>query len=244
MPKFIDLSGQKFGYLTVLKRYEKDYISPKGYHIIQWECQCQCGNKTIVTRTNLKNNSTTSCGLCELNHNNQFQDLTGKRFGKLIVIKKSDIIKNNKICWECKCDCGNFCVVRGCDLKSGKTTSCQCQKSSRGEEQIAFLLTENNISFEMQKKFEDCKNINKLSFDFYVNNQYLIEFDGIQHFKETTGWNTLERFEEQQKRDEIKNKYCLDNNIPLIRIPYYHLSNLKIEDLLLETSNFIYKGDI
>jgi len=47
-----------------------------------------------------------------------------------------------------------------------------------------------------------------------------------------------------QLRDNIKNQYCIENKIPLIRIPYYYLSKLKIEDLLLESSDFILKEDI
>lgn len=39
----------------------------------------------------------------------------------------------------------------------------------------------------------------------------------------------------------MKNNYCLINDIPLIRIPYYHLKDLTINDSLLSTSNFIYK---
>lgn len=55
-------------------------------------------------------------------------DLTGKKFGKLLVIKQSDLYKNNHILWVCKCECGNEYLVRGQSLRSGKTTHCGCSR--------------------------------------------------------------------------------------------------------------------
>ena len=124
--------------------------------------------------------------------------------------------------------------------------SCGCLKISKGEFLIEQLLIQNNIPFEKQKTFENCKfeNTNYLAkFDFYVNNKYIIEFDGIQHFKITGGWNNEEHFNKLQIHDNFKNEYCFKNNIPLIRIPYTHINNICIEDLILETSNFLIKGD-
>lgn len=80
--------------------------------------------------------------------------------------------------------------------------------------------------------------VEKRSFDFYVNNSYIIEFDGSQHFKYTNiGWDTKEHFERTHKSDLIKNKYCFEHNIPLIRIPYN--AKYTFEDLKLETTRFL-----
>lgn len=77
-------------------------------------------------------------------------------------------------------------------------------------------------------------------FDFYVEDKYLIEYDGETHFNSNLhGWFTEDKLEAQLERDAIKNKWCKENNIPLIRIPYTILKYLKIEDLLLETSPYI-----
>lgn len=122
------------------------------------------------------------------------------------------------------------------NLKKGHVQSCGCEKSI-GELKISQLLLQYNIPFERQKTFETCRyeKTNKLLFfNFFVNNQYLIEFDGIQHFQSGDNWNTEERFKKQQEYDNIKNKWCIDNDIPLIRIPYWKLSTLTIEDLLLK----------
>lgn len=61
MGKFKDLTGQRFGRLTVVKRAE-DYVSPKGYHDIQWLCVCDCGNEIITRRGHLTSGRTLSCG--------------------------------------------------------------------------------------------------------------------------------------------------------------------------------------
>lgn len=104
------------------------------------------------------------------------------------------------------------------------------------------MLMEVGIVFEQQKTFNNCRfeESNYLArFDFYVDNKYIIEYDGEQHYWRTKhGWNTIETFQDTQKRDAFKNNWCKENNIPLIRIPYTHLKELKIEDLMLETSKF------
>lgn len=63
MSKLIDLTGKKFGRLTVIKRAD-DYVSPKGHKAVQWLCECSCDNRTqvIVKGNNLKSNSVQSCG--------------------------------------------------------------------------------------------------------------------------------------------------------------------------------------
>lgn len=97
------------------------------------------------------------------------------------------------------------------------------------------------IIYEVQKTFETCKYKNsdgRPRFDFYVNNSYLIEYDGKQHFMPVNRFGGDEQFIIQQQRDEYKNQWRKDNNIPLIRIPYTKLDTLCIEDLMLETTQF------
>ena len=129
--------------------------------------------------------------------------------------------------------------MRGDYLKSGHTTSCGCIKS-KGEEKIAKLLRENNIDFIQEKQFNSCifPNGYLAKFDFYVTKKnYLIEYDGIQQFEEGNFLNANKDY------DEIKNKWCKENNIPLIRIPYTHYEKLNIKDLLLETTSFLIESE-
>ena len=66
MGKFKDLTGEKFGFLTVVKRAE-DYVSPKGYHSVQWLCKCDCGNEHVVLGSNLTRHLIESCGCLRKN---------------------------------------------------------------------------------------------------------------------------------------------------------------------------------
>ena len=84
--------------------------------------------------------------------------------------------------------------------------------------------------------FKDCIYQAQLRFDFYLPDyNCCIEYDGIQHFKRTNF--SHDNFEERQKRDEIKNQYCKDNNIVLIRIPYTDLDLIDRQYLLDKFKN-------
>ena len=99
---------------------------------------------------------------------------------------------------------------------------------------ISEYLNENNVNFEFQKTFTDCKHKLALMFDFYLTDyNTIVEFDGIFHYKDIYGG-----LEDQQMRDEIKNKYCYENDIPLVRIPYYEFD--KMNDII----NNIIHGNI
>ena len=79
-----------------------------------------------------------------------------------------------------------------------------------------------------------------MRYDFFVDNRYLIEFDGEQHYKERARdgfWK--DNYDNLHKRDLEKNQYALEHNIPLIRIPYWKINNLKLSDLLPETSKYL-----
>ena len=232
-----DLTNKRFGLLTPLYRTEG-----KG---TQWVCKCDCGNYTLVFSSNLKKGYTKSCGCFqkELQSKIQSKNITNQRFGKLIALYPTQ--KRNSdgsILWHCRCDCGNQLDVISSNLNNGHTVSCGCFLGSIGEEKISKILRENNIYFERQKTFKNCffEDTHYLAkFDFYVNNQYLIEFDGKQHFEYSgIGWDTKENFQKIQKRDRFKNEWCKQNNISLIRIPYTHLGKICLNDLLLETSQF------
>ena len=110
----IDITGQQFGKLTAL-----DYIGSG-----KWRCSCDCGNETIIRGANLKNGHCKSCG-CIID----VEDLTGRKFGKLIalkLIKKPDRFGRQWPYWECTCDCGKTTTVLARSLKSGSTQSCGC----------------------------------------------------------------------------------------------------------------------
>lgn len=226
-----DLTGKVYGYLTVLRRIPNSVL---------WECQCKCGNKVIVNTNHLNTGHTKSCGCYQKERTSETStvNLVGKRFGLLTVIKLDTEKSIPKIkYWVCQCDCGNIVSVRGSHLSSGDTQSCGCLKISHGELKIQQILEEYNISYVREKSFDDCinpKTNKKLRFDFFVDNKYLIEYDGIQHSIDALTKNWGESIDDVRYRDNIKTQWCRDNNIPLIRIPYTKYKDLTIDDLLLQ----------
>lgn len=236
MGKFIDLTGQRFGRLTVIKRD----INRKGQQAF-WICQCDCGNEKSIGSSQLRSGTTQSCG-CKKKEflisydKTRKKDLTGQRFGRLTVIKEClERDAWGSIKWECQCDCGNITQIRGSSLVSGNTQSCgTCSHISFGEQKIKELLEKHNIYYQYQKTFEDCKYPNTGKhppFDFYVDNRYIIEFDGKQHFESTGGWNTDDQVKITQNHDQYKEQWCKNHNIPLLRIPYTKLETLTFDDI-------------
>lgn len=236
----LNLIGKRFNRLTVIEKTEQ-----RKDGMIVWKCLCDCGNIVYSPTSYLTSGDTGSCGCYwkDRVHETSAKNIVNQRFGKLIAIKATNRREAKNIIWECKCDCGNTTYISTHTLLSGGSRSCGCTKS-HGEEKISNILAANNIEFYGQKNFSTCRfpDTKELAkFDFFINNQYLIEYDGEQHFHSTGGWNTKEHFKKVKQRDAYKNQWCKENNIPLIRIPYTHLDKLCLEDLLLETSQFVVK---
>lgn len=233
--------------VTVIERAENKGAKP------QWLCRCFCGKEFITRSDALKSGHTKSCGCLQkkkaseniIKQNKSLTlDLTNQKFGRLTALYSLGIPKKGgtSILWQCKCDCGNHCQVAASKLKTYSTMSCGCL-SSKGEAKIQSILEQNNIIFETQKQFDNCRvgNNIKARFDFYIPNEnYLIEYDGnVHYYCNNQGWNNKENLIKVKNNDKIKNKWCKENNIPLIRIPYTIYDIISLKDLLLKTSKYI-----
>lgn len=110
----------------------------------------------------------------------------------------------------------------------GFTYGMPLEEKSKGEYKVQSLLLEHNISFIREYIFEQLR-INKYSalrFDFYLPcHNICIEYDGIQHYQNHFGLPEKE-YQHQLENDQIKNIFCKENKIPLIRIPYYDYDKL------------------
>lgn len=134
---------------------------------------------------------------------------------------------------EVKCkECGYTWDSLAYNVLSGY--GCPICKLSKAEKEINKILTENEIDFVPQKTFDDLKDIDLLSFDFYIPSiNTAIEYDGEQHFTPTDfdgsgDQEEIERnFIKYKIHDLMKDDYCKKNNIRLIRIPYWEKSNLE-----------------
>lgn len=235
--------GDKINLLTVIGPTQDR--SPSGNVI--WECRCDCGNICYVQSTRLKTERVKSCGclskkMLDKGRYDRVVDKTGQRYGHLLVLKR-DFEKEKQgqgVRWKCQCDCGRISSILSSNLKKDKksgTLSCGKCHCSHGETEIETILRQNNMLFEREFKFLDCKDTRCLPFDFYVNESYLIEFDGMQHFTEVD--NNFFDHKLCKKHDAIKNNYCHKNNIPLIRIPYFLQGKITIEDLRPETTKWL-----
>lgn len=241
----MDLVGRKFGHLVVLKLDEQKSTS----HCKYWICECDCGKKISVQGGHLKSGNTSSCKchqnefVIEHNKTRRKQIPEGTVFSNWTVIRHDETSKRNK--YICRCSCGTIKSVRLDGLESGASQSCGCVKS-RGEEKLANILTEMNINFEREKTFDGCiGNGNyRLRFDFYLPDyNTCIEFDGIQHYSPAFGWCNESRISIAFTYDKIKNQFCINSNIKLIRIPYFDFDILNNEyisqHILFDSTNVV-----
>ena len=119
------------------------------------------------------------------------------------------------------------CKIDGCEWMAipnnilSKSGCPQCNES-HGERQIRKWLDNCSIDYVPQKTFDDCKNKKTLPFDFYLPTYNLcIEYDGEQHFRPVEHFGGEKGFQQRKQNDLIKTSYCKDNNIHLLRIPYF-----------------------
>lgn len=128
MSRLIDLTGQRFGMLTVLGRSEKPHS-----HMC-WRCRCDCGKQIDVFSANLRRGHTVSCG-CR-----RVLPYIGKRYGYLTVLEKTTkTVRHGRTrspLWKCRCDCGNTVLVRLDSLTSGNIRSCGCQENTEKAEKM------------------------------------------------------------------------------------------------------------
>ncbi len=232
----VDLVGKKFGKLTVLHfdQEKHDEGKNKGKNWFYWVCECNCkeNDKNIISvqRSNLTRGYTTSCGCAR--EGCGIIDLTGQVFEKLKVIRYDHTNKKGEACWLCDCECGNQTIISGSSLSGGYTKSCGCLVSAM-ENDARKYFDNINIDYIQQHTYDDCIYKDKLKFDFYLPDyNCCVEFDGKQHFEpvDFSGKNpeqAKENFRLTQIRDEIKKEFCSNNNIKLIRIPYWDFDNYK-----------------
>ena len=133
-----------------------------------------------------------------------------------------------------------LCSIHGCIIHSdpghllaGKAKCPECADTlSFGERTVKGFLEDHNILYIPQATFDGCRKLNLLRFDFYIpSTNTAIEYDGEQHYYpvfplDGTPEEKLEYYNVCVENDAIKNAYCIDNHVNLIRIPYWDLENI------------------
>ena len=231
MPGRLDLTGKIYDELTVVEMLYNYNNKHRTY------CRCYTidGDEVIVRADALQSGATHYAK--GAGKTGKPMDITGRRFGLLVAIKPTNQRSSNgSVIWECLCDCGNTTYVPLGQLTRKHTLSCGCRHQSKWEIFIKDLLDTLNITFVQQKRFSDCMNLkgsDTLPFDFYLPfHNIIIEYDGEHHFQPVKGWGGENKFEITLQNDYIKDNYCKNNNITLLRLPYtYTEEDIKNEIL-------------
>ena len=255
--KKLDLQGKIFQNLEVLYI---DTAKPtgSGKHTY-WICKClKCGKQVSCRSSDLTNGIRKDCGCGNSQRISEgmIHDATGNKYSHLTIIGRDTSIKpkgGQHPKWLVKCDiCGTIESVELSMLeKLGKDRCRNCGKKSYGEQKIAELLTNEGVKFIFDKPYGNCryKDTNYMArFDFRITDNsdcdYIIEYDGEQHYNYKSRYHGNKSLEYYQERDRYKDNWCINHGIKIIRIPYTRLKEMCIEDLKLETTQFLVRGDV
>ena len=201
----------------------KEYIRAKD----KLEIECPNNHRFLMSYVNFYQGN--RCNQCNIDSGKRNIRYTQKEVQEYLLEHQYTLISDYINCKEkikTICPKGHIYECSFDNFKRGRRC-CHCQRRSRGEEIIKSFLEQHNIMFEQQKTFENCRYKYKIPFDFFIP-QYnlLIEYDGIQHFEEVENWGGFEKLQRTQEKDKIKDSFCKNNDITLIRIPYWEFDNL------------------
>lgn len=196
---------------------------------------CGCGDTFYVPFDNFAYNETRQCLTCANQKRIEQKVLTIEEVRNFVnentnctLLSSEYVNAHQKL--EFKCECGKLFYRTLNGFKNSIFRLCMdCSKRhSKGEIKVKEFLESKGIEFIQEYTFDECKYKKKLPFDFYIPAENIcIEYDGEFHFEKKV---PIGDYKLQQKRDAIKTKFCKDNHIKLIRIPYYEFN--KIEEIL------------
>ena len=195
--------------------------------------KCHCGKEFITEINNIKLNHQRSCGCANDEPSPcRIEYTEGQVLGDYGVKFIKDVgIRNKRRFALMKCACGKEFITAIERVKSNTTTSCGCFYKSLGEDKIEGLLNSKDIEFNTEHKEEKCRDKGMLPFDFAIkrNSQIVgfIEYDGIHHFEPVEFFGGEKHLLYTQRHDQIKDDYCNENNIPLLRIPYTEFNSIE-----------------
>jgi Probable Zinc-ribbon domain len=151
------------------------------------------------------------------------------------ILSPKDVLPNShkKVWWQCTKDLSHRWLATP-NSRVSSLSGCPYCNESKGENIIDKFLKDLGIIYSRQYKTTKCVHKNRLSFDFAIHDPKLglIEFNGLQHYQPIKYFGGQNQFNIQRRRDEIKQNYCKENNIPLLII---HCKDIrKIPKLITE----------
>lgn len=130
----------------------------------------------------------------------KFQDLTGKRFGKLVVIERTNN-RGKHTMWKCKCDCGNYTITGASELKNGTTKSCGCLKFERRNEKHG--LSKTRLHRIWCKMKERCLNENNPAYKWYGGRGINVCKEWLDDFVSFYNWSIKNGYSDDLSIDRI-----------------------------------------
>lgn len=158
-----DLTGQKFGRLTVIER-----AGSAKNNAATWRCKCDCGKECVVQSYCLLTEHTQSCGCLRKETMSQLglDNLIGQRFGRLTVIERTEN-KSGRTAWKCRCDCGNITTVLANNLKRGFSKSCGCLSKELCSKRGTHRMKDTKVYREWNGIKQRCLNANNPKYKDY-----------------------------------------------------------------------------
>lgn len=213
------------------QEYIKNLVESRGYKLLEpyvnkrtkLKLECPNGHYHEIRLDSFQNGS--GCKQCmkeKMTNDIQYviKNIEKKGFKLLSKYKSS----NSSITLQCE---KGHIFESTYDRIVNHGSGCPICLESKGERVVRNFLIKNNIDFKQEYKFKNCKLHKELPFDFYIPSLNIaIEYDGIQHFEIVGHFGGLDSFIERKIRDTIKSFYCQQNNIKLIRIPYWEFDNI------------------
>jgi hypothetical protein len=180
----------------------------------------QCGHEETINFAHFQNGEGLVCKKCAGIRKYTIEEVkTYFKNNGCVLLSEKYVNSHSKLKYIAFC--GHENEVSFSNFRSGSGLTCSKCFGSTGEKIIANVLNQNGVIYEQEKKMTGCKGKRELRFDFYIPTYNIcIEYDGRQHFESIEYFGGEKQLIQQQTYDKIKNQYCLDNNIILIRIPY------------------------
>lgn len=199
MGKVVDLVGKKFCKLLVIERALNNVRGRA-----QWKCICDCGNTTEVASDKLVSGRTKSCGCAKSKH--IYEDLTGRKFGRLTVIEYKGQKKDHIVLWLCKCECGNERIIPTSHLKNGHTISCGCfQKEKAKQAKTTHGLRKTRLYEIWNGVLQRCYNPNRAKYKNYGGRGITVCEEWRDDFKAFYDWAMSNGYRDDLTIDRIDN---------------------------------------
>ena len=214
MPNPLNLIGDKYGRLLVISESDPSF-TPQGRKIHMWNCVCDCGKEVVVSTSALRSGGAKSCGCYRNDRIKQslFKDLTGRRYGRLTVIKRSSK-KGKGTYWLCKCDCGNEKEILSQHLQRGLIRSCGClRRDVLSSNSTNHGKSKTRIYKEWKGIKERCLNSKNNGFKNYGGRGITICKEWLDDFMNFYDWAMKNGYKNDLtiERKDVNGNYCPEN---------------------------------